>query len=237
MTSTVDRRHRRRSPCSSRSSATSTPPRRTSSRRSPRRHARCRRRCRRRRRFRKVNPADAPILYIVLSSTTLPLSTVDDYAENLLAQQISTISGVAQVASTARRSTRCASSSIPNALAARGIGIDQTSSGRRQRQRQPADRNAVRPRPGDLGQATGQLDERGRLRADDRRLSQRRAGAPERDRTRIRQRAERQDRCLVQRHARQSCSRSSGSRAPTPSRSSTRSRRSCRRSRRSCRRR
>ena len=46
---------------------------------------------------RKVNPADAPILNIVLSSTTLPLSTVDEYAENLLAQQISTVSGVAQV--------------------------------------------------------------------------------------------------------------------------------------------
>ncbi len=46
---------------------------------------------------RKVNPADAPIMNIVLSSTTLPLSTVAEYAENLLAQQISTVSGVAQV--------------------------------------------------------------------------------------------------------------------------------------------
>src|SRR5207237_551942 len=46
---------------------------------------------------RKVNPADAPIMNIVLSSTTLPTSTVAEYAENLLAQQISTISGVAQV--------------------------------------------------------------------------------------------------------------------------------------------
>src|SRR5207248_3642550 len=44
---------------------------------------------------RKVNPADAPIMNIVLSSSTLPLSTVAEYAENLLAQQISTASGVA----------------------------------------------------------------------------------------------------------------------------------------------
>src|SRR5436305_8819208 len=47
---------------------------------------------------RKVNPADAPIMNITMSSDTLPLSVVDEYAENLLAQQISTISGVAQVA-------------------------------------------------------------------------------------------------------------------------------------------
>ncbi len=47
--------------------------------------------------YRKVNPADAPILYIAMSSPTLPISTVDNYAENLLAQEISMINGVAQV--------------------------------------------------------------------------------------------------------------------------------------------
>ncbi len=47
--------------------------------------------------YSKVNPADAPVLYIAMSSPTLPLSTVDNYAENLLAQQISMINGVAQV--------------------------------------------------------------------------------------------------------------------------------------------
>src|SRR5205823_12627520 len=46
---------------------------------------------------RKVNPADFPILNLALTSATQPLSVVDDYAENLLAQRISTISGVAQV--------------------------------------------------------------------------------------------------------------------------------------------
>src|ERR1700690_2475667 len=48
--------------------------------------------------LRKVNPADAPIMNIVMTSDTQPLSTVDEYAETSLAQQISTISGVAQVA-------------------------------------------------------------------------------------------------------------------------------------------
>jgi len=47
--------------------------------------------------FRKVNPADAPILYLTLQSDVLPLYDVDEYAETFLAQRISMISGVAQV--------------------------------------------------------------------------------------------------------------------------------------------
>jgi hydrophobe/amphiphile efflux-1 (HAE1) family protein len=47
--------------------------------------------------YRKVNPADSPILILAAHSDSLPLTTVDDYADNVLAQQISQISGVAQV--------------------------------------------------------------------------------------------------------------------------------------------
>ncbi|MDX2205263.1 MAG: efflux RND transporter permease subunit [Hyphomicrobiaceae bacterium] len=47
--------------------------------------------------FRKVNPADQPILFIALASPMLPLSTVNEYAETTLAPQISQITGVAQV--------------------------------------------------------------------------------------------------------------------------------------------
>ena len=47
--------------------------------------------------FRKVNPADAPVLFLTLYSDTLPLSTVHEYGDTLLAQQISQITGVAQV--------------------------------------------------------------------------------------------------------------------------------------------
>jgi hydrophobe/amphiphile efflux-1 (HAE1) family protein len=47
--------------------------------------------------YRKVNPADAPIDILAVHSDVLPLTTVDDYAENVLAQQISQIPGVAQV--------------------------------------------------------------------------------------------------------------------------------------------
>ena len=47
--------------------------------------------------YRKVNPADSPILVMGVHSDSLPLTTVDDYADTILAQQISQISGVAQV--------------------------------------------------------------------------------------------------------------------------------------------
>jgi hydrophobe/amphiphile efflux-1 (HAE1) family protein len=47
--------------------------------------------------YRKVNPADAPILILAAHSDTLPLTTVDDFADTVVAQQISQITGVAQV--------------------------------------------------------------------------------------------------------------------------------------------
>ena len=47
--------------------------------------------------YRKVNPADSPILILSTHSDTLPLTTVDDYADTVVAQQISQITGVAQV--------------------------------------------------------------------------------------------------------------------------------------------
>ena len=47
--------------------------------------------------LRKVNPADAPIVILSMHSDVLPLTTVDDYAENILAQQISQIPGISQV--------------------------------------------------------------------------------------------------------------------------------------------
>src|SRR5713101_9108149 len=47
--------------------------------------------------FTKVNPADQPILYLVVTSTTVPPWTLDEYAETRIAQRISMVSGVAQV--------------------------------------------------------------------------------------------------------------------------------------------
>jgi len=47
--------------------------------------------------FKKINPADSPILIVAATSDTIPLYKVDDYAENIVAEQISQIAGVAQV--------------------------------------------------------------------------------------------------------------------------------------------
>ncbi|MGO4504001.1 MULTISPECIES: efflux RND transporter permease subunit [unclassified Dyella] len=74
--------------------------------------------------FRKVNPADAPILYLTLRSRTQPLSVVDDYAETQLAQRLSMIDGVAQVSVYGAQKYAVRVSVDPQKLAASGIGID-----------------------------------------------------------------------------------------------------------------
>ncbi len=75
--------------------------------------------------YQKVNPADQPILFLALSSPTLPLYTVDEYAQTLLAQRISTVSGVAQVQVFGAQKYAVRVQLDPNALASRGIGIDE----------------------------------------------------------------------------------------------------------------
>src|SRR5467141_3095606 len=75
--------------------------------------------------FRKVNPADFPIFFLALTSEALPLSTVNEYAETYLAQRISTISGVAQVQVFGQQKYAVRVQVDPNALAARGVGINE----------------------------------------------------------------------------------------------------------------
>ena len=75
--------------------------------------------------YRKVNPADQPIYYLALTSNTLPLYRVNDYAETLMAQRISMVSGVAQVLVYGSQAYAVRVQVDPKALAARGIGIDE----------------------------------------------------------------------------------------------------------------
>lgn len=77
--------------------------------------------------YRKVNPADQPILYLALSSPTLPLSTVNEYADTFIAQRISMLSGVAQVQIFGSQKYAVRTQIDPRALAYRGIGIDEVS--------------------------------------------------------------------------------------------------------------
>jgi HAE1 family hydrophobic/amphiphilic exporter-1 len=75
--------------------------------------------------FRKVNPADSPIFYIALSSPTLPLPVVDDYAQTQLAQRISTIAGVAQVQVFGAQKYAVRIRANPDRLSARNMGLDE----------------------------------------------------------------------------------------------------------------
>ncbi|BBO17895.1 acriflavine resistance protein B [Candidatus Brocadia pituitae] len=74
--------------------------------------------------YKKVNPADQPIMYIALSSRTLPLWELHDYADTMMAQRISMTSGVAQVQIYGPQKYAVRVQLDPNALASRGIGID-----------------------------------------------------------------------------------------------------------------
>jgi len=82
--------------------------------------------------FRKVNPSDSPILFVALSSKTLPLYTVDEYAENVIAPRLSMTSGVAQVQVMGSQIYAPHIQVDPRKLAAYGIGIDEVAAAVRQ---------------------------------------------------------------------------------------------------------
>src|ERR1700739_2418859 len=75
--------------------------------------------------FTKVNPADQPILYLAITSKTLPLWTLDEYAETRIAQRISMVSGVAQVQVLGAQKYAVHVQLDPHALATRQIGINE----------------------------------------------------------------------------------------------------------------
>jgi HAE1 family hydrophobic/amphiphilic exporter-1 len=77
--------------------------------------------------MRKSNPTDAPVLYMALTSATLPITTVDAYAETMVVRRLSTLEGVAQVNIYGQQKPAVRIQVDPNALAARGIGIDQVA--------------------------------------------------------------------------------------------------------------
>ena len=75
--------------------------------------------------FRKVNPSDAPILTIMLTSPTMRLSDLDEYAETMVAQRLSMIDGVAQVQVFGAQKYAVRVQVDPVKLAARGIGLNE----------------------------------------------------------------------------------------------------------------
>ena len=82
--------------------------------------------------FRKVNPAESPVFFLVLVSPTLPLSKVDEYAQTLMAQRISTIQGVAQVQIYGTQKYAVRVQANPLVLASRGIMLEEVRAAIRQ---------------------------------------------------------------------------------------------------------
>lgn len=77
--------------------------------------------------YSKVNPADQPILYIALTSPSLPLSKLDEYGQTIMAQRISTVSGVAQVQVYGSQKYAVRIQVDPRELVSRGIGINEVA--------------------------------------------------------------------------------------------------------------
>ncbi|MCX6969199.1 MAG: efflux RND transporter permease subunit [Verrucomicrobia bacterium] len=75
--------------------------------------------------FRKTNPAEQPILLLAAHSDSLPYSKVDEYADTLIAQRLSTILGVAQIDIYGSQKFAVRVKVDPRELATRGIGIDE----------------------------------------------------------------------------------------------------------------
>jgi hydrophobe/amphiphile efflux-1 (HAE1) family protein len=74
--------------------------------------------------YKKVNPADSPILIVAAHSNTLPLTEVDDFAENVVAQQVSQVSGVAQVQIGGQQRPAIRVQIDPAKLTARGLTLE-----------------------------------------------------------------------------------------------------------------
>ena len=75
--------------------------------------------------FRKVNPADFPIFFLSMKSLALPISKVNEYAENVISPRLSTIDGVAQLTIWGAQKYAVRVQVNPDALVTRGIGIDE----------------------------------------------------------------------------------------------------------------
>ena len=78
--------------------------------------------------YKKVNPADSPVLILAVHSDLLPVTTVDDYAENILAQQISQIPGIAQVSVGGQQKPAVRVQIDPVRLAAVGLQLEDVAS-------------------------------------------------------------------------------------------------------------
>jgi len=107
--------------------------------------------------FTKVNPADQPILYLVMRSKTLPAWSLDEWAETRVAQRISQVSGVAQVQVLGSQKYAVHAQLDPHALAARQVGINEVENALRAWNVNVPAGNIIGPHRAYTLQASGQL--------------------------------------------------------------------------------
>ncbi len=77
--------------------------------------------------YKKVNPADQPVIFLAVTSPTLPLYAINEYAETLMSQRISQLPGVAQVVVNGSQKYAVRVQVDPQKLASKGIGIDEVA--------------------------------------------------------------------------------------------------------------
>ena len=94
--------------------------------------------------YQKANPSDQSVIILVLSSNTVPLSVLDEYGQQTIAQRISMVTGVAQVDVFGSQKYAVRIDVDPRQLAARSIGIDEVANVDIERQRQPPHRQHLR---------------------------------------------------------------------------------------------
>src|ERR1700674_3971069 len=107
--------------------------------------------------FTKVNPADQPIIYLALTSATVPLWTLDEYAETRVAQRISMVSGVAQVQVLGAQKYAMHAQIDPHKMASRQIGINEVETALRNWNVNLPTGTIIGPQRAFTLQATGQL--------------------------------------------------------------------------------
>ena len=90
--------------------------------------------------YSKTNPADAPILTLAITSSTVPLPKVEELAETRMAQRISQLKGVGLVSISGGQRPAVRVQANPTALASYGLSLEISANGAGQRQREPGQR-------------------------------------------------------------------------------------------------
>ncbi|MFL5613378.1 MAG: efflux RND transporter permease subunit [Gemmatimonadaceae bacterium] len=114
--------------------------------------------------YQKTNPADAPILTLALTSTEVPLSTLDEFGETTLAQRLSMVGGVAQVLVYGAQKYAVRIQLDPSQLATRGIALEDVASAVTNQNVNMPTGVLWGPKTALTVQATGQLDNAGAFR-------------------------------------------------------------------------